>query len=123
MRRFGSAPASTSSRERAAGITRSLAENDPSAQLAGLNTLCDMLNTGAEETLAALRPEQILPGVVRVMTSSMNPEITLLATRSITYFVAAIQGTSAAVAACGGVDAMCSFLLEIRDIELAEQAL
>lgn len=128
MRRFGSssgtAAGASAARDRATAVARSLREaSDPSAQAAGLNQLCEMLNTGTEETLAALRPDQILPGVVQIMNSSHNPDLTLTATRALTYFVDAIQGSSAAVAACGGVDAMCSFLLEIRDIELAEQAL
>ncbi|KAI5294544.1 Ubiquitin fusion degradation protein 4 [Ascosphaera acerosa] len=113
-------------RELLANLRRS---NDSSAQLMALQDLSDLLLVSNEDTLVGqFSPDSFVPELVKLMqpnelTGEENPEIMLLACRSLANMMEALQGSVASVVYGNAVPVLCQKLLDIQFIDLAEQAL
>ena len=105
--------------------------HDPTMQHIALQELAELLAISTEETLAGyLAPEpyivelvKILKGGDEVSPFGDNPDIMLLASRCLANLMEALPQSTGTVVYSGAVPALCSKLLEIQYIDLAEQAL
>ncbi|KKZ63366.1 E3 ubiquitin-protein ligase TRIP12 [[Emmonsia] crescens] len=103
-------------------------KEDPSIQLIALQELSDLLLVSNEDNLAGqFSPDPYVKELVTLMqpseTGEENPEIMLLACRSLANLMEALRGSVANVVYGGAVPILCQKLLDIQFIDLAEQAL
>ncbi|OAX79472.1 hypothetical protein ACJ72_06210 [Emergomyces africanus] len=103
-------------------------KEDPSIQLIALQELSDLLLVSNEDNLAGqFSPDPYIKELVTLMqpseTGEENPEIMLLACRSLANLMEALRGSVANVVYGGAVPVLCQKLLDIQFIDLAEQAL
>ena len=103
-------------------------KGDPSVQLIALQDLSEILLVSNEDTLAGhFAPDQYVKELVSLMKANEfeegNPETMLLACRCIANLMEALPQATANVVYGGAVPILCSKLLEIQFIDLAEQAL
>jgi len=105
--------------------------SDPTMQHIALQELAELLAISTEETLAGyLAPEpyvveliKILRGGEEVSPFGENPDTMLLASRCLANLMEALPQSTGTVVYSGAVPVLCSKLLEIQYIDLAEQAL
>ncbi|KAJ7972450.1 E3 ubiquitin-protein ligase [Quillaja saponaria] len=60
-------------------------ESDPSAQLAVLTDLCEVLSFCTEDSLSSMISDSLSPQLVKLAKHESNPDLMLLAIRAITY--------------------------------------
>ncbi|KAI5298644.1 hypothetical protein KEM56_003880, partial [Ascosphaera pollenicola] len=102
---------------------------DPSMQFIALQELSDLLLVSNEDNLIGqFSPDAYVRELVKLMqpneiTAEENPEIMLLACRSLANMMEALRGSVANVVYGGAVPILCQKLLDIQFIDLAEQAL
>lgn len=104
------------------------AKDDPSIQLIALQELSDLLLVSNEDNLTGqFSPDPYVKELVTLMQPNQfgeeNPEIMLLACRSLANLMEALRGSVANVVYGGAVPILCQKLLDIQFIDLAEQAL
>ncbi|KAJ5513307.1 hypothetical protein N7463_002859 [Penicillium fimorum] len=104
------------------------AKDDPSLQLIALQELSDLLLVSNEDNLSGqFSPDPYVKELVALMQPNQfgeeNPEIMLLACRSLANLMEALRGSVANVVYGGAVPILCQKLLDIQFIDLAEQAL
>ncbi|KAM0331427.1 hypothetical protein ACHAQA_003100 [Verticillium albo-atrum] len=104
-------------------------KEDPSMQLIALQELSEILLVSNEDNLSGhFSPDSFVKELVTLMqpneiTGEENPEIMLLACRSLANLMEALPASVANVVYGGAVPVLCQKLLEISFIDLAEQAL
>ncbi|KAH7040662.1 HECT-domain-containing protein [Microdochium trichocladiopsis] len=104
-------------------------KGDSSLQLIALQELSEILLVSNEDNLSGhFSPDSFVKELVTLMqpnefTGEENPEIMLLACRSLANLMEAIPASTANVVYGGAVPVLCQKLLEIQFIDLAEQAL
>lgn len=103
-------------------------KDDPSIQLIALQELSEILLVSNEDNLSGhFSPDQFVKELVALMQPSdfgeENPEMMLLACRSIANLMEALPQSTANVVYGGAVPILCQKLREIHFIDLAEQAL
>lgn len=104
------------------------AKDSPSLQLIALQELSDLLLVSNEDNLSGqFSPDPYIKELVTLMQPNQfgeeNPEIMLLACRSLANLMEALRGSVANVVYGGAVPILCQKLLDIQFIDLAEQAL
>ncbi|KAI2705110.1 hypothetical protein CBS147317_2062 [Penicillium roqueforti] len=109
-------------------LTNLRAKDDPSLQLIALQELSDLLLVSNEDNLSGqFSPDPYVKELVTLMQPNQfgeeNPEIMLLACRSLANLMEALRGSVANVVYGGAVPILCQKLLDIQFIDLAEQAL
>ncbi|KAF2194104.1 hypothetical protein K469DRAFT_689158 [Zopfia rhizophila CBS 207.26] len=109
-------------------ILEQLRSKDPSIQLIALQELSEILLVSTEDNLAGhFSPDAYVKELVALMQPNEfgeeNPEIMLLACRCIANLMEALPAATANVVYGGAVPVLCSKLLEINFIDLAEQSL
>lgn len=109
-------------------ILEHLRTKDPSLQLIALQDLSETLLMATEDTLAGtFQPDQYVKELVSLLQPSdfgeENPEMMLLACRCLANMMEALPAATANVVYGGAVPVLCSKLLEISFIDLAEQCL
>lgn len=115
--------------QRFRGILEQLKSPDVSLQLIALQDLCEVLLMATEDTLAGhFSPDAYVKELVKLMqpndfTGEENPEVMLLACRCLANLMEALPASTANVVYGGAVPVLCSKLLEIDFIDLAEQSL
>ncbi|KAI7823580.1 hypothetical protein BC939DRAFT_451413 [Gamsiella multidivaricata] len=111
------------------GILNNLrAYEDPSLQLIALQDLAVLLSVSTEDTLAGyFSCDPFVKELVILMRGSGdgddNPEIMLLACRCLSNLMEAMPASLGNIVYGGAVPVLCSKLLEIQYIDLAEQSL
>lgn len=103
-------------------------KDDPSVQLIALQELSEILLVSNEDNLSGhFSPDQFIKELVVLMQpkgyDQENPEMMLLACRCIANLMEALPPSTANVVYGGTIPILCSKLLEISYIDLAEQAL
>jgi E3 ubiquitin-protein ligase TRIP12 len=104
---------------------------DPTMQHIALQELSELLAISTEETLAGyLSPEPYVVELIKILKGGEdyspfgdNPDIMLLASRCLANLMEALPQSTGTVVYSGAVPVLCSKLLEIQYIDLAEQAL
>lgn len=104
---------------------------DPTMQHIALQELAELLAISTEETLAGyLSPEPYVVELIKILKGGEdyspfgdNPDIMLLASRCLANLMEALPQSTGTVVYSGAVPVLCSKLLEIQYIDLAEQAL
>ncbi|XP_014560329.1 hypothetical protein COCVIDRAFT_34554 [Bipolaris victoriae FI3] len=115
--------------QRLRGILEQLRSHDDTVQLTALNELSEVLLISTEDNLAGhFSPDAYVKELVKLMqpnefTMEENPEIMLLACRCLANLMEALPQATANVVYGGAVPVLCSKLLEINFIDLAEQCL
>ncbi|OAG19006.1 thyroid hormone receptor interactor 12 [Alternaria alternata] len=115
--------------QRLRGILDQLRSPDMSIQLIALQELSEVLLISTEDNLAGhFSPDAYVKELVRLMqpnefTMEENPELMLLACRCLANLMEALPQATANVVYGGAVPVLCSKLLEINFIDLAEQCL
>lgn len=109
-------------------LTKLKQKDDPSVQLIALQELSEILLVSTEDNLAGhFSPDAFVKELVILMQPSEygeeNPEMMLLACRSLANLMEALPASTANVVYGGAVPVLCAKLLEIHFIDLAEQAL
>jgi len=105
--------------------------HDPTMQHVALQELAELLAISTEETLAGyLAPEPYVVELIKILKGGEenspfgdNPDIMLLASRCLANLMEALPQSTGTVVYSGAVPVLCSKLLEIQYIDLAEQAL
>lgn len=111
------------------GILEQLRSPDTTMQLVALQELSEVLLISTEDNLAGhFAPDAYVKELVKLMqpnefTGEENPEIMLLACRCLANLMEALPQATANVVYGGAVPVLCSKLLEINFIDLAEQCL
>ena len=111
------------------GILDQLKSPDVSLQLIALQDLSEVLLMASEDMLAGhFSPDAYVKELVKLMqpndfTGEENPEVMLLACRCLANLMEALPAATANVVYGGAVPVLCSKLLEIDFIDLAEQSL
>lgn len=104
-------------------------KEDPSMQMIALQELSEILLVSNEDNLAGhFSPDAFVKELVVLMqpneiTGEENPDMMLLACRSLANLMEALPASTANVVYGGAVPILCQKLLEIQFIDLAEQAL
>lgn len=103
-------------------------KDDPSVQLIALQELSEILLVSNEDNLSGqFSPDQYVKELVALMQPNEfgmeNPEMMLLACRCLANLMEALPQSTASVVYGGAVPILCTKLLEISFIDLAEQAL
>ena len=104
---------------------------DPTMQHVALQELAELLAISTEETLAGcLAPEPYVIELIKILKGGEdhspfgdNPDIMLLASRCLANLMEALPQSTGTVVYSGAVPVLCSKLLEIQYIDIAEQAL
>lgn len=104
---------------------------DPTMQHIALQELAELLAISTEETLAGyLTPEPYVVELIKILKGGEehspfgdNPDTMLLASRCLANLMEALPQSTGTVVYSGAVPVLCSKLLEIQYIDLAEQAL
>ncbi|KAF3042630.1 Ubiquitin fusion degradation protein 4 [Didymella heteroderae] len=115
--------------QRLRGILEQLKSPDVSLQLIALQDLSEVLLMASEDMLAGhFSPDAYVKELVKLMqpndfTGEENPEVMLLACRCLANLMEALPAATANVVYGGAVPVLCSKLLEIDFIDLAEQSL
>jgi E3 ubiquitin-protein ligase TRIP12 len=115
--------------QRLRGILEQLKSLDMSMQLIALQELSEVLLISTEDNLAGhFSPDAYVKELVKLMqpndfTGEENPEVMLLACRCLANLMEALPAATANVVYGGAVPVLCSKLLEIGFIDLAEQCL
>ena len=110
-------------------LTNLRQKEEPSIQLIALQELSELLLVSNEDNLSGhFSPDAFVKELVSLMqpnelTGEENPEIMLLACRSLANLMEALPASTANVVYGGAVPVLCQKLLEISFIDLAEQAL
>jgi E3 ubiquitin-protein ligase TRIP12 len=105
--------------------------HDPTMQHIALQELAELLAISTEETLAGyLAAEPYVVELIKILKGGPenspfgdNPDIMLLASRCLANLMEALPQSTGTVVYSGAVPVLCSKLLEIQYIDLAEQAL
>ena len=105
--------------------------HDPTMQHIALQELSELLAISTEETLAGyLPPEPYVVELIKILKGGEeyspfgdNPDVMLLASRCLANLMEALPQSTGTVVYSGAVPVLCSKLLEIQYIDLAEQAL
>jgi E3 ubiquitin-protein ligase TRIP12 len=119
----------TGTTQRLRGILEQLKSPDMSMQLIALQELSEVLLISTEDNLAGhFSPDAYVKELVKLMqpndfTGEENPEVMLLACRCLANLMEALPAATANVVYGGAVPVLCSKLLEIGFIDLAEQCL
>lgn len=104
---------------------------DPTMQHIALQEFAELLAISTEETLAGyLSPEPYVVELIKILKGGEefspfgeNPDVMLLACRCLANLMEALPQATGTVVYSGAVPVLCSKLLEIQYIDLAEQAL
>jgi hypothetical protein len=104
---------------------------DPTMQHIALQEFAELLAISTEETLQGyLSPEPYVVELIKILKGGEefspfgeNPDTMLLASRCLANLMEALPQTTGTVVYSGAVPVLCSKLLEIQYIDLAEQAL
>jgi E3 ubiquitin-protein ligase TRIP12 len=115
--------------QRLRGILEQLRSMDMTMQLVALQELSEVLLISTEDNLAGhFAPDAYVKELVKLMqpnefTGEENPEVMLLACRCLANLMEALPQATANIVYGGAVPVLCSKLLEIGFIDLAEQCL
>ena len=98
--------------------------DDTSAQMDALNQLCELISMSHEETLArCFSLESFVPLLVGLLDAEHNPDAMLLAARALTHLADVFPPARASIVRANALPTLCSRLLNIEYIDLAEQSL
>jgi E3 ubiquitin-protein ligase TRIP12 len=114
--------------QRLRGVLEQLRSKDQSVQLMALQELAEVLLISTEDNLTGhFSPDPYVKELVALMQpgefEEENPEVMLLACRCLANLMEALPAATANVVYGGAVPVLCSKLLEINYIDLAEQCL
>jgi E3 ubiquitin-protein ligase TRIP12 len=130
LRRLGSAAAGGGGMFRQGHSSRSQellrglqAMDDPSAQMAALSELNEMLVISGEEVMMSMPLAPFVQALVELMQLEYMPDIMLLAARALTTMADVMPPSRGVIVHHGAVAQFCSRLLTIEYIDLAEQSL
>ncbi|KAF9135241.1 Ubiquitin fusion degradation protein 4 [Mortierella sp. 14UC] len=109
-------------------LTNLRAYEDPSLQLIALQDLAVLLSVSTEDTLAGyFSCDSFVKELVQLMRGTSgdfdNPEIMLLACRCLSNLMEAMPASLGSVVYSGAVSVLCSKLIEISYMDVAEQSL
>ncbi|KAF9908784.1 Ubiquitin fusion degradation protein 4 [Linnemannia zychae] len=109
-------------------LTNLRAYEDPSLQLIALQDLAVLLSVSTEDTLAGyFSCDSFVKELVQLMRGTGgdfdNPEIMLLACRCLSNLMEAMPASLGSVVYSGAVSVLCSKLIEISYMDVAEQSL
>ncbi|KAJ4349662.1 Ubiquitin fusion degradation protein 4 [Didymosphaeria variabile] len=125
----GMAHLMSSTNNRLRGILEQLQSQDSTIQLIALQDLSEVLLISTEDNLAGhFSPDAYVKELVKLLqpnefTGEENPDLMLLACRCLANLMEALPQATANVVYGGVVPILCSKLLEIQFIDLAEQCL
>ncbi|KAI4300230.1 hypothetical protein L6164_033628 [Bauhinia variegata] len=98
-------------------------ESEPSAQLAVLTELCEVLSFCTEGSLSSITSDSLSPLLVKLVKHESNPDIMLLAIRAITYLCDVYPRSTGFLVRYDAIPALCQRLLAIEYLDVAEQCL
>lgn len=98
-------------------------ESEPSAQLALLTELCEVLSFCTENSLSSMTSDSLSIILVKLVKLDSNPEIMLLAIRALTYLCDVYPRSSSFLVRHDGVPALCQRLAAIEYMDVAEQVI
>ncbi|XP_054815351.1 E3 ubiquitin-protein ligase UPL4 isoform X2 [Prosopis cineraria] len=98
-------------------------ETEPSAQLAVLTELCEVLSFCTEGSLSSMTSDSLSPLLVKLAKHESNPNIMLLAIRAITYICDVYPRSAGILVSHDAISALCQRLLAFEYQDVAEQCL
>ena len=110
--------------ERYSALLAGLSSPDDSEVLINVQELVNMLLHAAnEEALAGLDASKFVPVLLNLLGYEHNGEIMLLAVRCLCQMMDQMPRSSAALVACGAVEAFCNKLIMITYVDVAEECI
>ena len=100
-----------------------LKSGDDSRTIGALTELCNMLSMATDESMIAFSVDQFVPVLVDLLGQDSNPNIMLLAARSLTNLIEVLPAAGEVLVHRGAVPILVSKLLCIEYMDVAEQAL
>ena len=104
-------------------LTKIKNHGDESEQLDGLNEFVNVLNMATEATIMSIHPQHYVGPIMACVTKQHNPELALVAARSLTYLVDANTHTVRVLQRDDHLSTLLDCLRSIMDVEFAEQVL
>lgn len=104
-------------------LTKIKNHGNESEQLDGLNEFVNVLNMATEATIMSIHPQQYVGPIMACLTKQHNPELMLVAARSLTYLVDANTHTVRVLQRDDHLTTLLDSLRSIMDVEFAEQVL
>ncbi|XP_019427999.1 PREDICTED: E3 ubiquitin-protein ligase UPL4 [Lupinus angustifolius] len=98
-------------------------QTEPSAQLAVLTELCEVLSFCTEGSLPSMTSDLLSPLLVKLAKHESNPDIMLFSIRAITYICDLYPRSAGFLVRHDAVPALCQRLLAIEYQDVAEQCL
>ncbi|KAF7818581.1 E3 ubiquitin-protein ligase UPL4 [Senna tora] len=98
-------------------------ETEPSAQLAVLTELCEVLSFCSEGSLSSTTSDLLSPLLVKLAKHDSNPDIMLLAMRAITYICDVYPRSAGFLVSHDAIPTLCQRLLAFEYQDVAEQCL
>ncbi|XP_061351347.1 E3 ubiquitin-protein ligase UPL4 isoform X2 [Gastrolobium bilobum] len=98
-------------------------QTEPSAQLAVLTELCEILSFCTEGSLSSMTSDLLSPLLVKLAKHESNPDIMLFSIRAITYICDLYPRSAGFLVRYDAVPALCERLLAIEYQDVAEQCL
>eukprot|EP00698_Gefionella_okellyi_P017273 TRINITY_DN5031_c0_g1_i1.p1 TRINITY_DN5031_c0_g1~~TRINITY_DN5031_c0_g1_i1.p1 ORF type:complete len:1695 (-),score=309.88 TRINITY_DN5031_c0_g1_i1:43-5127(-) len=105
------------------GLLVGLTSGDEMEQLEALSEVAEMLSLGTEDSLSTFDIDAFAPVLVNLLNAEHNPDLMLLAARSLTHLMDVIPPSCARIVGFGAVPSFCNKLLTIEYIDVAEQSL
>jgi len=110
-------------RNRSKQLLAGLKSDDENKQMESLAELCHLLSIATEETIAGFPYDSFAPALINLLNMDYNPEMMILAGRALSNMIEALPSSVSSVINHGAVPMLCSKLLSIEYIDLAEQSL
>ncbi|EGC32277.1 hypothetical protein DICPUDRAFT_57189 [Dictyostelium purpureum] len=110
-------------RNRSKLLLQGLKSDDENKQMESLLEVCDLLSIATEETIAGFPSDSFAPALINLLNMDHNPDMMLLAGRALSNMIEALPSSISSVVNHGAVSILCSKLLSIEYIDLAEQCL
>jgi E3 ubiquitin-protein ligase TRIP12 len=104
-------------------LLENLRSEDEEQQLTTLQELAELLSMSTEESMAGFRSEPFVSRLLELSNYELNPNIMILACRCLSNLLEAWPPSANAIVFQNGIEALCSKLITIEYIDLAETAI
>eukprot|EP00002_Diphylleia_rotans_P040930 TRINITY_DN9833_c0_g2_i9.p1 TRINITY_DN9833_c0_g2~~TRINITY_DN9833_c0_g2_i9.p1 ORF type:complete len:1473 (+),score=252.80 TRINITY_DN9833_c0_g2_i9:299-4717(+) len=96
--------------------------NEP-RQFQGLTEMCNIMAMSPDESGILFNPDLFVPPIVNILNKESNPNLMLLAVRTLTMYMEVVPACVPIVVGYGAITLLCVRLMNIDYIDLAEQSL
>ncbi|CAD2216329.1 hypothetical protein ADEAN_000379100 [Angomonas deanei] len=104
-------------------LVEEISSGDDFREMQGLTQLCDIINSSSEGALTGINESNLVTAICACLRKDYNPELVLLAARSLTYLIDAAPNIVPTLSQESNLEAILSHLVSVEDIEVAQQCI